>query len=1198
MAEPPDDASATKRHLALTLLVELPFPLNKSLDQSLLRINAANAKILSIETRPTHSSSQLARPTSRQQSQSQLAFPHAAQTAQSPPALATAGSIPTPDTAAAAAAAKAPGNKTPTSAQRPRDPHTSTVRPATRPPRQHTQALTQQPQLDAEAEDPIEDEDDAILNNIADDDFPDDISIIQGTQPQPRPQVQPQTQQQTQPQPQARPPQRRSGTAFEVMARSRSQQNRKPTGNWSVEEDKILLHGIRLNWTSTQFIGAFKINRTPSAVRGRKAWLVRRYPNGVVPAGDERHGSVENASTAVPPSSNTRLNWALDEVRVLKKALGEGYDAPEIVERRFPNRSLESVTKKAGRVEEAVMRHERATADFPQDDSAVEGWGDSANLKLRRAVREKLSKKEAHTAYFRLFAKRDFQRKWNAYKAQLNGTAPLARPERQDGTAVQGNKGTQQTVDQSTPPSAQIPTSSLSTAQQSSPTRRPVNRPENLTAILPADASTNPSATPSARPSTRPSTNAETNPTPNAPDARANAQASDEMDIVQVAETGQTEQAISESHQDAQASDEMEIVQNKSTAHAVVRGQPQMRGQPLIRTLTQVPQLAPPEEWPELAVGAVDRRNMVLVGRWPHTTSVHIETLLQQGDVVLMKRAVEQSAAQGCPEDAQEDFDMGKLSVRQLYALSCGDEDERKRLYERQRRMIRESRIRHDRPGPRRQKIDYVERPDGHGGVILVQETFSETDTEAEMWEDMYDGPDSEVADDDVEEEEEEEEDGEDAGQQSVSGANVASGGKLCKAKAMTFTSGRILPSQIDDTYEVYDDNGNLVDVRYKQQVSDALVVDVEAATDAEADVDLDLPTAPPMEEVEGFVNDTVAPTDEQLQDLTQSGDVQMFDEDRTFMGTRQHAAARQSPEVRSSPMTAAEQSAFTAVAETSTPAVLGLDSLDQDEASRDGAQATAATDDTPTKKRSQRKRTHSTSEGAGTATSSDPEDGNTADDESPRRRKKIKTELISSPAKPRQQRDAIQQQRLADQLAMPPPPLPTSAVSEEKAQRNAERRARKKANRKAARESTAERSDPISVEHHEGLGNRERRRRRMPPISSDAPGSDAPARRTNVETRSHASRRRTTPRTTAIVQSIEAPEARPKRRIPQQDRTPGNKSGNADQGLGLGPDWYKANPIQTSPLKPKYVPPSPVKLPYDNDASSLPSTMQSSIVT
>jgi len=60
-----------------------------------------------------------------------------------------------------------------------------------------------------------------------------------------------------------------------------------PTKSWTLLEDEQLLEGHKHGMSVAQILLAFDVQRSPSAIRNRRAMLLRQYPDGKVPASQE-----------------------------------------------------------------------------------------------------------------------------------------------------------------------------------------------------------------------------------------------------------------------------------------------------------------------------------------------------------------------------------------------------------------------------------------------------------------------------------------------------------------------------------------------------------------------------------------------------------------------------------------------------------------------------------------------------------------------------------------------------------------------------------------------------------------------------------------------------------------------------------------------------------------------------------------------
>ncbi len=331
-----------------------------------------------------------------------------------------------------------------------------------------------------------------------------------------------------------------------------------------------------------------------------------------------------------------------------------------------------------------------------------------------------------------------------------------------------------------------------------------------------------------------------------------------------------------------------QVVRNPENAAAARKN---AANQALIRKLAGLDQLAPPVQWPHIPISEPRADGLCEIGQIPFLAIVHPEVIHQDRDEALIKLAVSTTTREGRPEDAQEDFDERKLTLLQNWAMSAQDEVQAERLRELSQRMSHDSRIRHGRPRPGTHRVEKcVEHRRADGTIEIEIETVSETDYDAGMSDDGYDG-----GQDGSQEEQGEEIMGvyqaddpdEDQGEDNDDNAEVSAGTALPSAKRWLYSPGRVLSEEVAESVHsagtsailelgsvdrnMEDDNGSL-----DRNINDLIPSDAVARDDdmMEDDNDFDLPTAPPMDDV----NNDNAPTDEQLQELVQSGDVDMQD--------------------------------------------------------------------------------------------------------------------------------------------------------------------------------------------------------------------------------------------------------------------------------------------------------------------------------
>lgn len=73
-----------------------------------------------------------------------------------------------------------------------------------------------------------------------------------------------------------------------------------PAKHWSRAEDKLVLRGFRKGMTVKQVLDTYGIVRSPSALRNRRALLLRQFPKGEVPRMSELYDSEESDDEELP----------------------------------------------------------------------------------------------------------------------------------------------------------------------------------------------------------------------------------------------------------------------------------------------------------------------------------------------------------------------------------------------------------------------------------------------------------------------------------------------------------------------------------------------------------------------------------------------------------------------------------------------------------------------------------------------------------------------------------------------------------------------------------------------------------------------------------------------------------------------------------------------------------------------------------
>ncbi|KAK3051712.1 hypothetical protein LTR09_007012 [Extremus antarcticus] len=94
-----------------------------------------------------------------------------------------------------------------------------------------------------------------------------------------------------------------------------------PSRPWTDDEDQMLLRGIQQGWTMPRTINKYKLKRSESGARYRKAQLASRYPGGIIPTFNVRYeltqielanGMAINAATSgTPGDRSTEVEMSL-----------------------------------------------------------------------------------------------------------------------------------------------------------------------------------------------------------------------------------------------------------------------------------------------------------------------------------------------------------------------------------------------------------------------------------------------------------------------------------------------------------------------------------------------------------------------------------------------------------------------------------------------------------------------------------------------------------------------------------------------------------------------------------------------------------------------------------------------------------------------------------------------------------------------
>jgi hypothetical protein len=203
-----------------------------------------------------------------------------------------------------------------------------------------------------------------------------------------------------------------SGTQGSSGKNPRSQSGIKDF--WTPEEDGFLLQGIRTGLSAAEITKKFGIEgRTPSAVRGRRALLIKQNP------GIEQMTRESTSEGGTPGTSATkRRSWSVEEKQVISRAIANGYDALEIHAQHFPGRSEDSVIRIVLSLQDQAWKVAAMDSLFPKNGANLPGWTPKDSCKLKRTCVEGLTTGVAKKTYFGRWTMREVQNQLDAYGAQ------------------------------------------------------------------------------------------------------------------------------------------------------------------------------------------------------------------------------------------------------------------------------------------------------------------------------------------------------------------------------------------------------------------------------------------------------------------------------------------------------------------------------------------------------------------------------------------------------------------------------------------------------------------------------------------------------------------------------------------------------------------------------------------------------------
>ena len=183
---------------------------------------------------------------------------------------------------------------------------------------------------------------------------------------------------------------------------------------WTPEQDGYLLQGFRTGLSAAETAKKYGIEgRTPSAVRGRRALLLKQNP-GI------EQGTRESTSEGGTPgtSATKRRAWSVGEKQIISRAIANGYDALEIHAQHFPGRSEDSVIRIVLSLQDQAWKVAAMDSLFPKNGANLPGWTPKDSCKLKRSCTENLTTLVAKKTYFGRWSMREVQNQLDAYGAQ------------------------------------------------------------------------------------------------------------------------------------------------------------------------------------------------------------------------------------------------------------------------------------------------------------------------------------------------------------------------------------------------------------------------------------------------------------------------------------------------------------------------------------------------------------------------------------------------------------------------------------------------------------------------------------------------------------------------------------------------------------------------------------------------------------
>lgn len=211
-----------------------------------------------------------------------------------------------------------------------------------------------------------------------------------------------------------------------------------PKSTWTAVEDAYLLDGLRQGLSAPETLKKFRMTyRSASAARSRRILLASKDPSLKTKAAAGKRDAEDDSLFG----SSQRQPWTNNELLTVRKAISEGYDALEIQERHFPQRSQDSVNRKVLMLQDKAWKLAEREEFWPDDSVHLDDWTAKDNCKLKRAFAEGMPMQEVKDRFFGRWSMHEVQQKVNAYKKQIKaqGATPSLLAKKLASSAEQGH---------------------------------------------------------------------------------------------------------------------------------------------------------------------------------------------------------------------------------------------------------------------------------------------------------------------------------------------------------------------------------------------------------------------------------------------------------------------------------------------------------------------------------------------------------------------------------------------------------------------------------------------------------------------------------------------------------------------------------------------------------------------------------------